>query len=247
MSSTVAVPSARQTHETDYDDLTSASDSDGEPQHETRLVMSRIPYMYRSNAPIMDLVYIDGLFLHLAVSKLVTVGPCVRQNPAAVMMCFACDTVKGRRSWLKCQWNQWKPLVCGADQWKRNCCKDCSDVSGWGYTSRVEVKLQRMSHEELRKAKAEDHDEGKIPPTASGPSPVAVKPTMPWPDMDSFKQYKVGLTTNLRALDSTLWLRFRYAFIEINLSHRQKLLEMNLRNTVSVRITFRQFQPAGVH
>ena len=67
MSSTVAVPSARQTHETDYDDLTSASDSDGEPQHETRLVMSRIPYTYRSNDPNKDPVCVDGLFLHLAV------------------------------------------------------------------------------------------------------------------------------------------------------------------------------------
>ena len=67
---------------------------------------------------------------------------------AETMLCFACGEIRYKKQWSARQWDKAMQLVKGLDQWKRNCCKQCSDVPGWCFNSKLE--LSEMSLEELQ-------------------------------------------------------------------------------------------------
>ena len=139
---------------------------------------------------------------------------------AETMLCFACGEIRYKKQWSVCQWGKAMQLVKGLDQWKRNCCKQCSDVPGWCFNRKLEeVRSQQMS------CKAADYDSGTTPPSAtSKPAPVALRSTLPFAaDIDSAKKYKKLLMMNLRNnVAAVLWMWIREKLIELNLTHQEK-------------------------
>ena len=104
---------------------------------------------------------------------------------AETMMCFACGEIRYKKQWSARQWDKAMQLVKGLDQWKRNCCKQCSDVLGWCFTSKLEEeRSQQMS------CKAADYDSGTtLPMATSRPAPAVLRSTLPFAaDIDSAKK-----------------------------------------------------------
>ena len=49
------------------------------------------------------------------------------------MQCPYCGLVRYRADWSNTQWNVWRSTARGKDGWLRNCCRECSETSGWYY------------------------------------------------------------------------------------------------------------------
>ena len=157
-------------------------------------------------------------------------------------VCPACGVTRYSKHWSNCQKNAQSPRAIDADGRARNCCKQCSDVAGWYYTSRVSnlsVGLAPgVNPDPPYRNKASPPRPSSSP--SMSPSGSASKRRSSTkrkqeddalPDLEQVLQELDAARTWLRKnIASKFWDRAHEWMVEMNYKHREDIHRYNERN-----------------